>query len=66
MAEGDINLATLWVPVVPSTEGVGPALEEAGKEGTESFGKGSSGSPREGSARDSVGPWVEAEDLHRG
>jgi hypothetical protein len=31
MADGDFNLATLWVPVIPEVSKVGPALlEDAG------------------------------------
>lgn len=38
MADGDFNLATLWIPVVPETSKVGPAMEDAGKEGSRRFG----------------------------
>lgn len=43
MADGDFNLATLWVPVVPETSKVGPAMEEAGKEAKGRFGSAVSG-----------------------
>lgn len=32
MADGDFNLATLWVPVVPETSQVGQKIEDAGDE----------------------------------
>ena len=40
MADGDFSLATLWVPVAPETSKVGPAMEDAGKEGKRRFGEG--------------------------
>lgn len=38
MADNGFNLATLWVPVVPETSQVGPAMEQAGKEAKGKFG----------------------------
>lgn len=37
MADGDINLATLWLPVAPETSKLGPAMEAAGKESKKKF-----------------------------
>jgi hypothetical protein len=37
---GDINLATLWIPVVPETSQLGPKLREAGEQGRRAFEEG--------------------------
>jgi hypothetical protein len=37
VADGESNLATLWVPVLPSTEGMGSAMEGAGKQAKGKF-----------------------------
>lgn len=39
MADGDMNLATLWLPVAPETSKIGPAMEEAGKQAKGKFGQ---------------------------
>jgi hypothetical protein len=38
-----VDLSVLWVPIMPETSKLGPAMEEAGKDATESFGKATSG-----------------------
>jgi hypothetical protein len=38
-----VDLSVLWVPIMPETSKLGPAMEEAGKGATESFDKGTSG-----------------------
>lgn len=37
MADGDFNLATLWLPVAPETSKLGPAMEQAGKDSKKKF-----------------------------
>jgi hypothetical protein len=43
MAPGHVDLSVLWVPIMPETSKLGPAMEDAGKSATESFDKGTSG-----------------------
>ena len=38
-----VDLSVLWVPIMPETSKLGPAMEDAGKDATEHFGKGSHG-----------------------
>lgn len=38
-----VDLSVLWVPIMPETSKLGPAMEEAGKDATETFGKATSG-----------------------
>ena len=38
-----VDLSVLWIPLMPETSKLGPAMEQAGTDATESFGKGSSG-----------------------
>lgn len=38
-----VDLSVLWVPIMPETSKLGPAMEEAGKDATESFDKGTVG-----------------------
>ena len=40
MAEGDINLATLWIPVMPETSHIKSKMVEAGREGRQAFEQG--------------------------
>ena len=38
-----VDLSVLWVQIMPETSKLGPAMEDAGKDATEHFGKGSHG-----------------------
>jgi hypothetical protein len=38
-----VDLSVLWVPIMPETSKLGPAMEEAGKDATETFGKATAG-----------------------
>jgi len=38
-----VDLSVLFVPIMPETSKLGPAMEKAGQDATDSFGKGSSG-----------------------
>lgn len=40
-----VDLSVLWVPIMPETSKLGPEMEKAGKDATESFQKGSSDLP---------------------
>ena len=40
MADNDLNLASLWLPLMPSTAGLGDALKKAGREGAQSWQQG--------------------------
>ncbi|OBK12595.1 hypothetical protein [Mycobacterium asiaticum] len=43
MTDGDLNLATLWVPVAPETSKIGPAMEEAGRQAKGKFSEAAKG-----------------------
>ena len=51
---GGVNLATLWIPVMPETSRIGEQLKRAGEEGRKSFEENFSGGGSGGSVFDSM------------
>lgn len=55
MATNDINLAALWVPVMPETKGLGPEMRKAGEHAKQEFVQGFSGSSGGGQSPEQMG-----------
>ena len=55
MADNNVNLAALWVPVMPETKGLAPALKKAGEESRKAWTEGFSGSSSGSESPEAIG-----------